>query len=78
MVKEIKEERLAIVATLSRSIPGGPVLVECRVDYNVASSDGLMESRSLVPTLTANQEKVLKDFAMLMLKAVKTSENIAK
>ena len=77
MVKEIKEERLAIVATLSRPIPGGPAIVECRVDYTVGSSDGLIEARSFVPTLTASQEKALKDFAMLMLKVVKKGENIA-
>ncbi|KKL73205.1 hypothetical protein LCGC14_2077230 [marine sediment metagenome] len=71
MAKIVKEERLAIILTLTRE--GGTVEVSCRADYEVSSED-LVVARSHVPKLTVAQEDAVKKFAAGILTEIKTLE----
>ena len=71
MAKVVREERLAIILTLTRE--GGTVEVSCRADYEVSSED-LVVSRSYVPELTVTQKNAVKKFAAGILTEIKTLE----
>lgn len=79
-MKEVKEERMSIVLTLTRGTDEEgdllPVEVECRADYEVASED-LTATRSMDVDLTIAQKKAIKDFGADILKKIKESEGIA-
>ncbi|KKL95354.1 hypothetical protein LCGC14_1855450 [marine sediment metagenome] len=72
-MKVVKEERLAIILTLTRERGTSPVEVSCRADYEVASDD-LVVTRSHVPKLTVAQEDALKKFAAGILTEIKALE----
>ena len=76
MAKTVKEERLSIILTLTRSGGTGSVQIEARTDYEV-SSDDLMETRSLAEgegDLTAEERQAIKSFAQSRLAKIKQIE----
>ncbi len=74
-MKNIDEERLAIVLTLTRQGGTGPVEVTCRADYTV-TSDGLSVTRAIEPTLTPTQVTTAKNFGASMLAVIKSQEGV--
>ena len=75
MAKSIREERLAIVFTLTRVGGTGLIKVICRADYEVTSED-LVVTRSFEPTLTPAQENTAKTFGTDILSQIKDKEGV--
>lgn len=80
MAKIVKEERLALVITLSREGGTGPVEVSGRADYDLTCDDflnsGESVSRSHELNLTPTQENAIKTFATDVLQEIKDAEGV--
>lgn len=74
-MKTVKEERLSIILTLTRSGGVGSVEVEGRADYEV-SSDDLTETRSIQLDLIPGQVNAVKSLATQVLAKIKQKEKV--
>ena len=75
-MKQVKEERLAIIIELTREGGIGSVEVTCRADYEVACGDcGQETNKTKNPLeLTAVQETAIKNFGAEILQQIKALE----
>lgn len=71
-MKQVKEERLAIVIELTRE-GANPTVTSCRVDYEV-TSEGVTEHRHYVPELNTGQVNAAKGLGAALLADIKQLE----
>ena len=76
MAKILKEERLVLILTLTRTGGTGPVAVECRADYVVGSED-LEQPRSLAIPLNASQVSTITKLGASVEAKIKQQETIS-
>lgn len=72
-MKQVKEERLAIVLELTRGGGTAPVQVSGRADYEVSSED-LTVTRSINIELTDTQKTTIKNFGANVVQQIKAIE----
>lgn len=72
-MKQVKEERLAIILNLTREGGIEPVQISCRADYEV-TAEGLTEHRAYSYQLSDSEEKTVKAFAAAILAQIKQLE----